>query len=244
MRKKIYNIISTDQNSKINDAYDWLMLICIVLSLIPLAFREQTVLFEWFDKVSVSIFIMDYIFRWMTADYQMPNRPRWQAFLLYPFTAFAIIDLLSILPSFIVVNKAFKLFRMTRLLKILRVFKFIRYSKNVRILLKVLRKESHILFVVFWIALAYIVTTALIMFNAEESDMFANFFDALYWATTTLTTVGYGDIFPTSDLGRIISMFSSLFGVAIIALPSGVITASYLEELREAKEEEKNNNNN
>jgi voltage-gated potassium channel len=136
------------------------------------------------------------------------------------------------------VIKARKLFPMTRLLKILRVFKFIRYSRNVKILMKVLRKERHILFVVFWIALAYILTTALIMFNAEESEAFQNFFDALYWATTTLTTVGYGDICPTSDLGRVISMFSAIFGVAVIALPSGVITASYLEELREAKEKE------
>ena len=238
MRRKIYNILKTNQDSKINDAYDWLMLFCIVISIIPLAFREQNIWFEWVDKVSVTVFIVDYILRWMTADMQMPNRPRWQAFLLYPFTAFAIVDLLSILPSFVVINKAFKLFRMTRLLKILRVFRFIRYSKNVQILLNVLRKERHILFVVFWIAIAYIVTTALIMFNAEESEMFKNFFDALYWATTTLTTVGYGDICPTSSLGRIISMISAIFGVAIIALPSGVITASYLEELREAKENE------
>ena len=65
--------------------------------------------------------------------------------------------------------------------------------------------------------------------------MFASFFDALYWATTTLTTVGYGDIYPVSEIGRFISMLSSLLGVAVIALPSGVITASYLEELREEK---------
>ena len=65
--------------------------------------------------------------------------------------------------------------------------------------------------------------------------MFEDFFDALYWATTTLTTVGYGDIYPSTDLGRVISMFSAILGVAVIALPSGVITASYLEELRENK---------
>ena len=238
MRQKIYNIIRTDQNTTVNDAYDWVMLFCIVISIIPLAFREQYVLFEWFDKVSVTAFIIDYMLRWMTADLQMPNRPRWQAFLLYPFTAFAIIDLLSILPSFIVVNKALKLFRISRMLKIIRVLKFIRYSKNFHILFKVLRKERKILLVVFWIAVLYILLTALIMFNAEESDAFKNLFDALYWATTTLTTVGYGDICPTSDLGRVISMFSAIFGVAVIALPSGVITASYLEELREAKEKE------
>ena len=73
------------------------------------------------------------------------------------------------------------------------------------------------------------------MFNIEDSSMFNNFFDAIYWATTTLTTVGYGDIYPLTNIGRVISMFSSLLGVAIIALPSGVITASYLEELRSSK---------
>ncbi len=213
------------------------MLFFIILSIIPLAFREQNIWFEWFDKVSVSIFVIDYILRWITADMRIPNRSKLAAFLTYPFTIFAIIDLLSILPSIVVLNKAFKLFRITRLFKILRVFKFIRYSKNMKILFKVLHKERHILFTVFLIAVAYIVTTALIMFNIEESDMFNDFFDALYWATTTLTTVGYGDIYPATDLGRIISMISAILGVAVIALPSGVITASYLEELRETKKE-------
>lgn len=155
--------------------------------------------------------------------------------MAYPFTGFAIIDLLSIIPSFNIGSKALKVFRVARLLKILRVFKFVRYSKNVQLLLKVLRKEKSILLTVMLIAVAYIFTTALVMFNVEDSEMFADFFDALYWATTTLTTVGYGDICPLTDLGRVISMISALMGVAIIALPSGVITASYLDELRSSK---------
>ncbi len=88
----------------------------------------------------------------------------------------------------------------------------------------------------------YVFLTALIMFNAEPhidpedgSVTFETFFDALYWATVTLTTVGYGDLTPVTDLGRFVSMLSSLFGVAIIALPSGIITASYLDELRAMK---------
>jgi voltage-gated potassium channel len=182
---------------------------------------------------------VDYLLRWFTADYKLPDRKRWQAFLLYPLTPFAIIDLLSILPSFTFFNQVFKLFRVTRLMKILRVFKFLRYSRNMQILLHVLYKERQILFTVFLIALSYIVLTALIMFNLEESQMFEDYFDALYWATTTLTTVGYGDICPTTDIGRIISMFSAIFGVAVIALPSGVITASYLDELRESKRQDK-----
>ena len=236
-RKNLFDVIETDSSAVISQVYDWAMLIFIVMSLIPLAFREQTTMFIWFDRVSVGIFIIDYLLRWMTADYKLPNRKKWQAFLLYPFTPLAIIDLLSIIPSFTFFSRAFKLFRITRLFKILRVFRFLRYSRNMRILFRVLRKERRILFTVFLIAVGYIITTALIMFNLEDSEMFADFFDALYWATTTLTTVGYGDIYPETDIGRVISMFSAVFGVAVIALPSGVITASYLDELREEKKQ-------
>lgn len=239
LRKNIFDVIETESHSIISRMYDWLMLVVIVISLIPLAFRDQTTTFIWFDRISVSIFILDYLLRWFTADYKMPNRKKWQAFLLYPITPFAIIDLLSIIPSFNILNRALKLFRLTRLLKIMRIFRFVRYSKHMQILFKVLHKERHILFTVFLIALVYIVVTALIMFNVEESAMFEDFFDALYWATTTLTTVGYGDIYPATDLGRVISMFSALLGVAVIALPSGVITASYLEELKDEKKGEK-----
>ena len=232
-RSKIYDTIETGRDSVISKIYDWAMLFFIVISIIPLAFREQNIWFEWFDKVSVSIFIIDYLLRWMTADYRMPERPKWVAFLTYPFTAFAIVDLLSILPSVLVVNKALKLFRITRLFKILRVFKFIRYSKNVQILFKVLRKERHILFTVFWIALFYILITALIMFNVEESAMFEDFFDALYWATTTLTTVGYGDITPVTAIGRLLSAFVMLLGYTIIAVPTGIVTANIIDETKE-----------
>lgn len=236
-RRKIYEVLDPEEQTKISKAYDSFMLVCIVVSLIPLAFREQTVYFEWMDKVSVVFFIIDYILRWFTADYLITKKPAWKAFLQYPFTPFAIIDLLSIIPSFVILNRAFKLLRISRLLKVLRVFKFLRYSRNIRVLTKVMRKEKSILMTVFFIAIGYIFVTALIMFNVEDSIMFEDFFDALYWATTTLTTVGYGDIYPATNLGRVISMFSAILGVAVIALPSGVITASYLDELREAKKE-------
>ena len=98
---------------------------------------------------------------------------------------------------------------------------------------------------VLGIAVFYVFLTALIMFNVEPhvnpitgAPTFANFFDALYWATVTLTTVGYGDLCPVTDIGRCVSMLSSLFGVAVIALPSGVITASYLDELRKQTKNE------
>ena len=69
------------------------------------------------------------------------------------------------------------------------------------------------------------------MFNVEP-DSFNTFFDAVYWATVSLTTVGYGDIYPITDLGRIVAMISSFFGIAIVALPAGIVTAEYLGALK------------
>lgn len=208
------------------------MLILIVLSIVPLTVRQEYIWMKITDKVIVSIFIIDYLLRWFTADFTLPKKEKWKAFLIYPFTPLAVLDLLSILPSISACSSLLKLLRISRMVKLLRVFRFIRYSKNFNILLNVLRKEKNVLLAVLVIALFYILLTALIMFNAEDVSMFDNFFDAIYWATTTLTTVGYGDIYPHSELGRAISMISSLVGVAVIALPSGIITAGYLEELR------------
>ncbi|MBR5437870.1 MAG: two pore domain potassium channel family protein, partial [Clostridia bacterium] len=84
-------------------------------------------------------------------------------------------------------------------------------------------------------AVAYVLVSALVIYNVEP-ETFETFFDAVYWATISLTTVGYGDLYPVTTIGRIITMVSSAFGIAIIALPSGIITAGYLEEIKEEKE--------
>ena len=172
------------------------------------------------------------------------------AFIIHPFTPMAIIDLLSILPIFHLLVPSFRLFRVPRLLKILRVFKIIRYFEPLEIILSVIRKQRQILLTVLSLAIFYIFVTALIMFHAEEDInpatgkyLFDTYFDAFYWAACTLTTVGYGDLYPISTLGRAISIVSSMVGIAIIALPSGIVTAGYMDELRsrkEAKEKQQN----
>lgn len=88
--------------------------------------------------------------------------------------------------------------------------------------------------VVIWFALGYVFISALVIFNVEP-ETFSSFFDALYWATVSLTTMGYGDIYPVSTFGRIVTMLSSFIGIAIVALPAGIITAGYMEELEEKK---------
>jgi voltage-gated potassium channel len=253
MRRKIYEIIEQAKSGeKVSLAYDILMLIAIAVSIIPLMFVEDNTAFRIIEQITVTFFIVDYLLRWMTADFKL-GKKGW-SFLIYPFTGWAIIDLLSILPAFSILGRGFKIARVTRLLRILRLFKFVRYSDKIQVLGRVVRKEKEVLLTVLGISIFYVFLTALIMFNAEPHinpntgvATFETFFDALYWATVTLTTVGYGDMIPVTDIGRFISMLSSLFGVAIIALPSGVITASYLEELRslrtQGKERKESDNN-
>ena len=240
MRKKLFYLVENGQDPEHPGKLDWydiLMLVAIVASIVPLMFTQDCKAFRIIEQVTVSLFILDYIFRWITADYRL-GKKGW-SFVLYPFTGWAILDLLSILPGLNVLGRGFTLFRLTRLVRIVRLFKLFRYSNKIQVLGRVLKKEQQVLWTVLGIAVFYVFLTALIMFNVEPhvnpetgAVTFATFFDALYWATVTLTTVGYGDMIPVTDIGRFVSMLSSLFGVAIIALPSGVITASYLEELR------------
>ena len=123
-----------------------------------------------------------------------------------------------------------KLFRLLRTLKVLRTLKFLRYSKSFDIIINVFKKQKKVLSAVATMAVAYVLISALVIYNVEP-ESFETFFDAIYWATISLTTVGYGDIYPVTTIGRIVTMFSSVFGIAIIALPSGVITAGYLAEI-------------
>lgn len=243
MRKRIYEIVELGKRGDIASiAYDILMFAAIIASIVPLMFVGVHPGFRYIEIATVTLFIIDYAARWITADFRLGKGKL--SFLIYPFSLWGIIDLLSILPGLSILSQGFKIFRVTRLLKIVRLFKFLRYSNKLHVLGKVIRKEKTVLMSVLGIAVFYVFLTALIMFNVEPhvnpvtgAVTFKDFFDALYWATVTLTTVGYGDLTPVTDLGRFVSMLSSLFGVAVIALPSGVITASYLEELRNAKKE-------
>lgn len=237
MRKRIFEIIEVaEENDKQSHVYDLSMIVVIIISIIPLAFKEPPAVWATIDKVCVFIFIIDYVLRLITADFKYQSKSA-LSFIRYPFSPMAIIDLVSILPSFILINKGFRLLRLLRLaraLRVFRVFKALRYSKNFEIIVTVIRKSKDSLLAVCAMAITYILVSALIIFTIEP-DSFDNFFEALYWATVSLTTVGYGDIYPVTTTGRVITMISSFFGIAVIALPAGIITAGFMDELNERK---------
>ena len=234
LRKRVYTIIEVSNGDDVlSKIYDYLMMIVIILSLVPLAFKETNTTFNLIDKISAMIFIIDYILRWYTADFKY-NEKTIKSFIKYPFSVMAVIDLVSILPSVTVMNSGFKILRILRLVRTFRVFKLFRYSKNIQIITNVLKKSKNALLTVGTLAIGYIIICALIIFNVEP-DTFDNFFSAIYWATVSLTTMGYGDIYPVTALGRIITMLSAFVGIAIVALPAGIITAGYMTEIENDK---------
>lgn len=244
-RRQLFELIEPDEGTNVwSHLYDVFMFLTIILSVTPLMFWEHHQAFTYIEVFTTTVFIIDYILRWITEDYRSGKGAH--AFVSYPYSFWAIIDMLSILPSFHILGSRFKILRTMRMLKTLRLLKALRYSDQIFIFSDVLKKERKVLTAVLFFALTYIFVSALVMFNFEPrinpntgEETFRTFFDALYWSTVTLTTVGYGDLCPATDLGKLISMFSALFGIAIIALPSGIFTASYLDELHSLREKKK-----
>lgn len=231
MRKKIFEIIEPGDSS-VSRSYDVIMLIAIIVSLVPLAFHSEPMAFVVIDRVTTGLFVVDYIARLITADYKVKRGV--VSFVLYPVSVMAIIDLVSILPGLVAVNHGFKLLRLARLfrtMRVLRVFKAARYSKNIDLIIRVIKRQRDLLVTVCGIAVVYVIISALVIFNAEP-DSFASFYDAFYWAVVSLTTMGYGDIYPVTSVGRFVTMVSSVLGIAIVAMPAGIITAGFMEELQ------------
>ncbi len=227
MRERLYSLVNGDEGEAM-----WcgrVMTVLIVASLVPLCFKDSNPALEVVEYVCVVVFILDYLARWVTADLKLGKGAL--SFVIYPFTPMAIIDLLSILPVFLALNDALRTLRVLRLFRAARAFKLIRYSRSASAISAVFEKQRQALLAVLCFAIAYILVSALVVFNVEP-DTFRTFFDAVYWAVVSLTTVGYGDLYPSTDVGRTIAMISSLMGVAVVALPSGIITAGMLDELR------------
>ena len=291
MRKRLYEIIEVArENDRLSFFYDAFMMVAILVSIIPLAFKgyetpafkENYPFFVCSDIVTTVIFVIDYILRFITADYKLKKGPVF-SFLRYPFTLWAIIDLVSIIPTIPLLLqvgvpcygslKLFRLFRTIRFFRIFRVAKALRYSRSFSIIVEVIKDSANALLAVCVLAVGYILISALIIFNVEQEKDNAktggnpsqstqaldtwtedteiqvtrtedaeskinDFLDAVYWATVTLTTVGYGDVYASTITGRIITIISSLFGIAIVALPAGIITAGYMKALSRENDKE------
>ena len=232
-RREIFDIIEPlSKNHAASKYYDWMMVVVTLLSFVPLVFHDEAIPPLIVINVFCAIvFTADYAMRFITADYHYKNDSIW-SFVRYPFSPLALIDLVVILSVITGINSGFRLLRAARLLHVVRIFQ---HSRSLQLIKIVLKRAMRPLLFVASLALIYIFMVAAVMFN-EEPELFPYFIDALYWAVMSLATIGYGDIVPMTELGRIITMVSAILGLAVFALPTSVITAEYVAVVNEYRE--------
>lgn len=233
-KRRIYEIVEVSRkDDSASTAYDLMILTAIVVGLIPLTMKGDSIHTKLIDFITAFIFLIDYSIRFFTSDYKMGVKS-YKAYLAYVFTPMALIDFLSIIPVLSFLLPGSNIVSLSRLFRVFRILKLVRYSKTMTIIENVLKRVKKQLFAVLLLTLIYIMASAMFIFQLEP-DLFQTFFDALYWATISITTIGYGDISPVTTVGRFVTMISALVGVAVIALPSGIITAAYMDEIKKKK---------
>lgn len=233
-KRRVYEVIEVSSiGDRSSRAYDVMMNTAIIVSLIPMTLKKDTPVTFWLELFATFIFVLDYAARVYTADYKMGYK-HYRAYIAYIISPLAIFDFLSILPIIYWFTPVRSWIGLLRLFRAFRAVKLVRYSKTMIVISNVIRKVKKQLMAVLLLITVYIFMSAMLIFQLEP-NLFNNFFDALYWATISITTIGYGDISPVTPIGRMITMISALVGVAVIALPSGIITAAYMNEINKKK---------
>lgn len=191
------------------------------------------------ESFTIFVFIIEYCLRLFTSDFLYPNKPKWEAVLLFIVSLYGIIDMLTIISYFSpVYSNGFVAFRMIRVVRIFKLFKVNSTFDAFNIVTGVIQeKKSQILSSIFMIAML-MMAASLCMYGLEhdaQPDAFNNAFSGIWWAMSTVLTVGYGDIYPITVGGRIIAIIIALLGVCVVAIPTGVISAGFVEQYTRIK---------
>ncbi len=216
-----------------------LNVIAIILESYHNLYQSHKLFFDSFDYISVIIFTAEYIARIWVADIQFKEYGPVKSRLKYIFSPMGIIDLVAILPFYLPFIIKLDL-RFLRILRLLRIFKLAHYFQSLRLVSNVIsNKKSELLITVFG-ALIMILMSASLMYELEhdvQPDKFPNIFATFWWAIATLTTIGYGDVFPVTGWGQFIAAVTALFGIGLVAIPTGILSMGFMEEIQKKKAE-------
>jgi voltage-gated potassium channel len=248
LKRRLYEILERAKpGDAISRVFDITLVVLVVAN--ALTFTLESIkdlndsygsFFYYFELFSVAFFTVEYMLRiWAITEaskYEHPITGR----IRYFFSPMAIIDLLAILPFYLsgwLIDMRF--LRILRAFRIFRLIKLVRYVRALAMIQQVLYKKREELVLCFVIMLTTLFFAASLMYVAEhdvQPDKFQSIPQAMWWSVATLTTVGYGDVYPITNLGRLLAGAISIIGVAIFALPAGIFAAGFSEEAQEAKQ--------
>lgn len=230
MRRKIKNIVEINDNEQ-SRYFAFFIQALILVSVITFSIETIPNLSEqtkfWLDVIelfSVIVFTVEYLLRIYVSDRK----------LSFIFSFFGVIDLLAILPFYLAFGVDLRSLRALRFLRLFRVLKLVRYNKAMNHLIRAISsaKEQIFLFIFITIILIYFAAVGIYYFeNEAQPDKFTSIFDSLWWAIVTLTTVGYGDVYPITIGGKIFTFFILLIGLGIVAVPTGIISSALTQSV-------------
>lgn len=242
-RKRVFEIIEVGNDlDYVSRAYDFLNAFVIIINLvvsIMLTFTELTqkygTLLQIAEAFTVTFFGIDYVLRIWTARYLYPEIKESHAVREYALSFTGIVDLLSFLPYYLPVffPSGTVAFRMIRIIRIFRLFRINAYYDSLSVITAVIKGKSQQLISSVFIISILMIASSLCMYSIEheaQPEVFTNAFSGIWWAASTLLTVGYGDIYPITTMGKLFGIFIAFLGVGMVAIPTGIISAGFVDQ--------------
>ena len=238
MKEKIFNIIQIgDKSNRISRAFDIFITFTIICNIIVTfleTFEQLTSfggLFTMLEHASVLIFCIEYALRIWTADYLYPEKTPGRARFCFLISFDGVVDLLTIIPVFFL--SGFIIFRMLRVARIFHLFRLNAKYDSFNIITTVLYEKRNQIISSVFIVMVLMLASSMCMYSVEHNaqpDIFRNAFSGIWWSMSTLLTVGYGDIYPITTLGKTFGILIAFLGVGMVAIPTGIISAGFVEQ--------------
>ena len=246
--QRLFKMVSVGViDDPLNSGYDILSTAALILNLVAsilYTFDSQRAahgqLLLTIESVTVFFFAVDYVLRILTADWLYPHLPKWPSILKYVTSAAGLVDLLSFLPYYLPVffPTGAAAFRMFRVARIFRLFRINAYYDSLHVITEVLNRKKQQLLSSVFIIVTLMLASSLCMYSLEheaQPEVFKNAFSGIWWAASTLLTVGYGDIYPITVMGKVFGIFITFLGVGMVAIPTGIISAGFVEQYQRLK---------
>lgn len=247
-RKRLFEILEVGNDlDRISRGYDYINVITIIINLVVSIMYTYVDLREkygfWLlliEGITVAFFAVDYVLRVWTARFLNPELSERHAVREYIFSFTGIVDLLSFLPYYLPIffPSGTVAFRMIRIVRIFRLFKINAYYDSLSVIADVIKGKSQQLISSVFIILILMVASSLCMYSLEheaQPEVFQNAFSGIWWAASTLLTVGYGDIYPITTWGKMLGIVITFLGVGMVAIPTGIISAGFVDQYSSLK---------